>query len=273
MDSRTGKKIRMGRLFDRVSGNSIIVAYSHGVLLGPLPGMTGLEEMRRITEQLHYADGIMIAPGTVSKLEDSFVGRDRPSLVVHLDWTNFSRSIMPYEQGAQASLATVEQVAACGADAVMTYLLIGNDDPQLEREEIARNAMLARDCERWGIALMIEPRHSQERRRPETRTDPAIMQMYCRISAEIGADIVKCIWSGSVETMRSIVETCPAPVLVAGGARKERVEDAVALARQAIEAGCRGLVFGRNIYQADDPAAVLDALREVVHRQIATRQR
>ncbi len=265
MDSRTGKNIRLGRLFDRASGNSIIVAYSHGVLLGPLPGMSTLNEMRRVAGQVSRADGLMVAPGLVGKLEEAFVGRDRPSLVIHLDWTNFSRSILPYELGAQASLATIEEVAAAGADAVMTYLLLGNDDPQLEREEIARNARLARECERYGIALMIEPRHSQERRHPETKLDPAIMRLYCRISAEIGADIVKCIWSGSLETMSSIVETCPVPVLMAGGAKKETVAEAVELAGQAIEAGCRGLVFGRNIYQADDPTSALAALREVVH--------
>jgi len=265
MDTRTGKKIRLGRLFDQTSGHSIIVAYSHGVLLGPLPGLATLEEMRRVTSQLRQAEGLMIAPGLVGKLEDAFLGRDRPSLVVHFDWSNFSRSILPYEQGAQASLATVEEVAAAGADAIMTYLLLGNDDPQLERAEIARNARLARACERCGIALMIEPRHSQERRRPETKLDPAIMRLYCRISAEIGADIVKCIWSGSVETMREIVETSPAPVLMAGGAKQERLAAAVRLAEQAIQAGCQGLVFGRNVYQAADPVAALAALRAVVH--------
>src|SRR4051794_27583413 len=74
MDSRTGKQIRLGRIFDPSSGNSIIIAYSHGVLLGPLPGMTGLEEMRRMAGQLRQANGIMIAPGLVGKLEGTFVG-------------------------------------------------------------------------------------------------------------------------------------------------------------------------------------------------------
>jgi DhnA family fructose-bisphosphate aldolase class Ia len=265
VDTRTGKKIRLGRLINPVSNRGIIIAYSHGVLLGPQPGMLTVNEMRQTAHELRNADGIMIAPGLIHHLEDCFVGRDRPSLVVHLDWTNFSRSILPYEQGAQASLAEIEDVAACGADAVMTYLLLGNDDPQLERLEIERNARIARACERLGIALIIEPRHSQERRKPELKLDPSIMQLYCRISGEIGADIVKCIWSGSIDTMRPIADTCPAPVFVAGGAKKDRVQDAIDLAKDAIEAGCQGLVFGRNIYQASDPAAVLDALRDVVH--------
>jgi DhnA family fructose-bisphosphate aldolase class Ia len=265
VDARTGKKIRLGRLIHPESGRGIIIAYSHGVLVGPLPGMESVSEMKRTAEQLRRADGIMIAPGLIEKLEDCFIGRDRPSLVVHLDWSNFSRSILPYDQGAQASLAEIEEVAAAGADAVMTYLLLGNDDPQLERLEIERNARTARACERLGIALIIEPRYSQERRKPEAKFDPRIMQLYCRISGEIGADIVKCIWGGSIESMRAVAETCPAPVFVAGGVKKDRVEDAITQAEAAMAAGCRGLVFGRNVYQADDPAAVLDALRAVVH--------
>src|SRR4051794_12702249 len=117
----------MGRIFNQTSGKAIIVAYSHGVLLGPMPGLTGLEEMQKISQQLRTADGLMVAPGLVSKLEDAFVGRDRPSLVVHLDWSNFSRSILPYDLGAQVSMATIEEAMTTGADAVMTYLMIGHD--------------------------------------------------------------------------------------------------------------------------------------------------
>ena len=102
MDARTGKRIRLGRIFDSESGNAIVVAYSHGVLLGPLPGMHSAHEMLRIAHALRKADGIMVAPGLVRPLEDAFVGRDRPSLVIHLDWSSFSRRILPYEQGAQS---------------------------------------------------------------------------------------------------------------------------------------------------------------------------
>jgi fructose-bisphosphate aldolase, class I len=263
VDARTGKRIRLGHLFGP-DGTAIIIAYSHGLLLGPLPGMATRDEMLSMAESLCEADGIMLAPGMVASLESAFIGQGRPGLVVHLDWSNFSRSILPYEQGAQASVATIEEVAASGADAVMTYLLLGNDDPDVEAREVARNAAVARACERAGIVHMIEPRHCLERRRPESKTDPEIMRLYCRMAAEIGADIVKCIWSGSIESMRSIVDGCPVPVLMAGGAKRVTAREAVDLARDAATAGCRGLVFGRNVYQADDPPGVLRSLRQAL---------
>lgn len=263
MDTRTGKKIRLGRLFG-AHGRSLIVAYSHGVLMGPLPGMATGEEMERFVAAMAEADGLMIAPGLVTRLESAFIGRRAPALVIHLDWQNFSRRTLPYREGLCAQLAEIEQVVAAGADAVMTYLFVGHEDSHDEREEIARNARLARDCERWGLPLMIEPRSAREKEHPEDKSDPAIMAMYCRISAEIGADLVKCVDPGDTGALAQIIDGCPAPVLIAGGARKERLEDGVDAATRAMRAGAAGLVFGRNIYQADDPAAALAAFRRVV---------
>ncbi len=92
MDSRTGKRIRMGRLFNQQSRRGLIVAYSHGILMGPRPGMKSLEEMRQVTSALKNADGLMVTPGMLPALEAAFIGRDRPALILHLDYQNFSRS-------------------------------------------------------------------------------------------------------------------------------------------------------------------------------------
>lgn len=265
MDSRTGKLLRLGRLLDPATQRGIIVAYSHGVLLGPQPGLRTLDEMKEVLSQCARANGFMIAPGLVSRMEQGFIGRDKPSLVVHLDWTNFSRKTLPTEQGAQSALATIADVAAAGADAVMTYLLLGFGDPEREAREIERNAALARECDRLGLVLMVEPRYAQEREHPGLKTDPAVMQLYCRVAAEIGADLVKCVWPGSVKAMADITESCPAPVLVAGGARDDTHPDACfTLAQAAVDSGCAGLVFGRSIYQSEDPADTLSRLTEIV---------
>lgn len=265
MDPRTGKKIRLGRLFDQKSHKALIVAYSHGVLMGPRPGMKSLEEMKRVSLSLSRTNGLMVAPGLVTPLEEAFIGRERPSLIVHLDYQSFSRAIMPYDEGATVEIAQIEDVVAAGADGVMTYLYLGYEDPEREKMEVARNARLARACERWGIILMIEPRSARERRNPTDKTDPQILGLYCRVSAEIGADLVKCIHPGNEEALRSVIEGCPAPVLVAGGSRAEKSEQAYARAESAMRAGAAGLVYGRNIYEASDPAAELERYLQIAH--------
>jgi class I fructose-bisphosphate aldolase len=265
MDARTGKKIRLGRLFDQTSHHTLIVAYSHGVLMGPQPGMQSLDEMRRVSLALHRANGLMISPGLVTQLEDSFIGHERPSLIVHLDYQSYSRDIMPYAEGATVDMARIEEVVAAGADGVMTYLYMGYEDPEREKMEIARNARIARACERWGVILMIEPRSAREGRNPADKTDPKILGLYCRVSAEIGADLVKCIHPGTEEALRNVIEGCPATVLVAGGSRAETPERAYARAESAMRAGAAGLVYGRNIYESADPAAELERYLQIVH--------
>jgi class I fructose-bisphosphate aldolase len=265
MDARTGKKIRLGRLFDQESHKALIVAYSHGVLMGPRPGMKSLPEMSRISLELGRADGLMVAPGLVTPLEQAFVGRDRPSLIVHLDYQSFSRDVLPYGEGATVEMAQIEDVIAAGADGVMTYLYLGFEDPEREKLEISRNARIARSCERWGVVLMIEPRSAREARNPVDKSDPRVLGLYCRVAAEIGADLVKCIHPGDEHALREVIEGCTAPVLVAGGARAEKPELAYARAGSAMRAGAAGLVYGRNIYEAADPAGELGQFLKIVH--------
>lgn len=267
MDSRTGKKIRMGRLFNQCSGKSIVVAYSHGLLMGPRPGMLTLDEMQRTAHAVRKADGLLISPGMVRNLEDAFIGRDRPSLLVHMDYESFDRSALPYTEGSTVDLAAIEDVVAAGADGIMTYLFIGYSDPEREKMEIARNARLARACERWGVLLMIEPRSARQAQHPEDNSDPAVMSTYCRIAAELGADLVKSIHPGTTEDLARIVTTCPAPVLVAGGPRQSDPEEAYGKAQSAMDAGAAGLVFGRHIYEAPDPATEMARFWRIVHRE------
>lgn len=265
MLSSTGKNIRMGRILNPDTGRGLVIAYSHSLILGPQPGLEKRDDIIHTIDSCRGANAIMIPPGMVDHFSEGFIGPDRPSLVVHLDWTNFSRKVLPLDVGAQTAVASIEEVAAAGADAVMTYLLVGYDDAQRDAEEVARNAAIARACDRLGIALIIEPRYAQERSYPERKTDAAIMQYYCRVSADLGADIVKCIWPGSTDAMAEIVDRCYAPILVAGGARDDSNPEGIFdLATDAVASGARGLIVGRTVYQSPDPAAAVNKLRGIL---------
>ncbi|MDP7494814.1 MAG: hypothetical protein QGI77_00195, partial [Roseibacillus sp.] len=125
MDSRTGKKIRLGRIFDEKSGNALVVAYSHGVIMGPLSGMRSLKEMKEVTLAMAEVDALMVAPGMITSLEEAFIGKSRPALFVHFDYQSYVRKVLPYPVGATVELGSVENALAAGADAIMSYLYIG----------------------------------------------------------------------------------------------------------------------------------------------------
>jgi class I fructose-bisphosphate aldolase len=257
----------MGQLVDQRSGRSIVVAASHGVLRGPHAGLPTPDSIAAAFAQLGDADGIMVAPGMVADVEQHFVGRGRPGLVIEVDWKNTGRSVYnaPGANVVSASLATIEECAQAGAAGVMTFLYIGHDDVRLERDEIARNARLARECDRLGLACIIEPRAAQEQNDRAYANSAEVMQFYCRVAAEIGADLVKCVWPGQSEAFAAVTETCTAPVLLAGGPASDDDEGTFTLAHDAISAGAAGLMFGRRIYNGGRAGAVLAGLRAIVH--------
>ena len=56
----------------------------------------------------------------------------------------------------------------------------------------------------------------------------------------------------------------PVPVLALGAKKLAKESDALKLAAVSVEAGARGIVFGRNVIQSKAPDRLLDALKEVV---------
>jgi DhnA family fructose-bisphosphate aldolase class Ia len=125
---------------------------------------------------------------------------------------------------------------------------------------VAEAASEARDA---GIPLIVEA--TLWGSRVEDRKDPDLLAYICRMAAELGADAVKTEYTGDPATMAEVVEGCPIPILTLGGAKSGSESAVVEAARGAIEGGAKGIVFGRNVWMADDPARMSKALREVVH--------
>ncbi len=269
MDARTGKQVRLGRLVRPETGRSVVVAASHGVQGGPSSGLRTTKEIRSVFARLRRADGVMVSPGMLGLVTDTFVGRDRPALLLHLDWKSYGRSVYTpgkdgRGEGVLASLADLEAVAAAGVDAVMTYLYLGQRDTALERAEVERNAATARACERLGLGLIIEPRSALEGTDPDALS-AKVVSLYCRIAADIGADLIKVLWPGSTEALAAVTETCFAPVLLAGGPGGDDLADTLRLAHDAMSAGAAGVMFGRRVFSSPDPDVTLASLAGVVH--------
>ena len=62
-----------------------------------------------------------------------------------------------------------------------------------------------------------------------------------------------------------VVAACPVPIVIAGG-KKLPESEALELAYKAVQSGARGVDMGRNIFQAENPAAMIQAVRAVVHK-------
>jgi DhnA family fructose-bisphosphate aldolase class Ia len=147
----------------------------------------------------------------------------------------------------------------------MTYLFVGLDDPAAEAAQVDLNARVSRACEEYGLVRILEPM-ARGRRVGGDMFRPEYIAVHARMAAELGADIVKTDYSGDGASYRAVVDGCPVPIFIAGGPRTATTREALSMVSEARAVGVRGLMFGRNIVQADDPRKMTAAMASIVYR-------
>jgi len=96
------------------------------------------------------------------------------------------------------------------------------------------------------------------------KRDARYFGLATRIAAELGAHYVKSYFVE--EGFERVCAGCPVPIVIAGGKKLPEL-DALTMAYKAIDQGAAGVDMGRNIFQSDDPVAMIQAVGAVVHRK------
>ena len=258
--SDCGKKIRLNRVLGGSKHRALVVAFDHALVLGPIPGTEDpLGKIRQFAQA--NVDALLLNLGLIRQFANSKIFGPLPSLIARLDWTTVWSAFEENGNGALYSslVAHPEQALRHGADAVLTYLVVGTGDTEFEMKEITRNAEIARECEQVGIPLIVEAlARGKDVQHPG---DPKWLNLHTRMAAELGADAVKTDYSGDPASMRSVVEKCPIPILVLGGSRQASDKHALDVVREVAAAGAAGVFFGRNVFQADNMSRFLEQAR------------
>jgi putative autoinducer-2 (AI-2) aldolase len=95
--------------------------------------------------------------------------------------------------------------------------------------------------------------------------DAKYLRLATRICAELGASYIKTYYVS--EGFETITASCPVPIVIAGGKKIPKLE-ALRMAYQAVQQGAAGVDMGRNIFQSEDPLAMIRAVRKVVHEDM-----
>ena len=248
-----GKKIRLNNVLNPETGKTIIVPMDHGVSSGPIDGLVNIKEaVQRVAKG--GADAVVIHKGNVRLVFGE--GRKNIGLIVHIsastDWSP--------RKNDKVLVGAVEEALKLGADMVSIHVNMGAEG---EREMLRDFGMVSRACEEWQIPLlaMVYGRGPKI----ENQYDPKVVAHCARLGAELGADIVKVPYTGDPETFAKVVEGAGIPVVIAGGPKMKSAEDVLRMVEGAIKAGGAGLSIGRNVFQAEDPAKMVAAMRAIVH--------
>lgn len=246
-------------------GRAVVVAADHGFMLGSIKGVVNLEDtLKSVIDG--SPDAVLLSPGQATRLSRLFHGRKSPALLIRADWTNAFRDktyTLPARSVKRVAVVSARDAVALGASGIVTYYFIGYGDEKAEARNLELMAMFARECDKIGLPFIVETIPIGERVTGTNFVDLVAASM--RMVAETGADIIKTQYTGDVESFRKAVKAAGVPVLVLGGPKAGTVKDALEVIVEALEAGASGVVYGRQVIQADDPSEVISSIRAIVH--------
>jgi fructose-bisphosphate aldolase/2-amino-3,7-dideoxy-D-threo-hept-6-ulosonate synthase len=244
-----GKNRRLKRIFPE-SNRTVIVPMDHGVSIGPVKGIENMQET--ITRLLKGgADAFVLHKGIAKRVDVGNAG-----LIVHLSAvSNLTPNCLNKIQ-----VCTVQEAIRLGADAVSVHVNVGAQDECNMLNILGR---VADECDQYGMLLlaMMYPRGPKI----QNEHDATAVAHAARLGAELGADIIKTNYSGNVETFKQVVESCPVPVIIAGGPKTETNQQVLQMVHDSMKAGAAGLSIGRNVFQHKNQTLIVKALVAIVH--------
>ena len=240
-----GMKHRLSQIFNPKTGRTVMLAFDHGYFQGPT---TGLERIDLTIQPLvEYADVLMATRGS---LRASISPATQKPVVLRASGGN---SILG-ELSNETVAVDIEDALRMNASAMAAQIYIG---AEFEHQSIKNIIKLIDTGTRYGMPTLAVTGVGKDMAR-----DARYFGLSTRIAAELGAQYVKTYY---VEKgFERVVAGCPVPIVIAGGKKLPELE-ALDMAYKSIDAGALGVDMGRNIFQAEDPVAMIQAVAKIVH--------
>ena len=249
-----GKSIRLERIMDRNTGNCVIVPMDHGISIGPTEGLIN---MKKAVDDVANggATAVLMHKGLI-RYSHRTSGNDI-GLILHLS----ASTDLGVTSNSKVLVATVEEALKIGADAVSVHI---NGGAETEPEMLSDLGKISNDCNEWGMPLLVMayPRGPKI----ENSYDPHAVAHAARVAAELGADIVKCSYTGDIDSFKEVVKGTLAPVVIAGGPKMNSDDDILRMVYDSIQAGGHGVSIGRNVFQHRNVEAMTRAISDIVLR-------
>ncbi|KAJ9433089.1 Fructose-bisphosphate aldolase class Ia, DhnA family [Candidatus Pantoea symbiotica] len=260
-------KVRIQRLFQH--GKCLDVAIDHGIANEP-DFLIGLENIAGVMDNLIAAqpDAIQVNYGQADLLQ-RVAGR-KPALVMRTDVGNAYNAARHREMWAVLHNPDEPILAALQMDAaaVVVNLYLIPDEPGIFRMCVENIGRLRQACDRYAMPLMIEPlvmAPAGQGAAYGSLGDVEKIVPLVRLARELGADIIKADPTENVEDFHRVVEAARCPTLVRGGGKGE-LAGVLTKSAALMAQGASGMVYGRNVYQHDNPSRVVKALMAIIHQ-------
>ncbi len=241
-----GMANRMSQLIQS-DGRCLFLPVDHGYFQGPT---RKLENPRKTLEPIvEYADAIFITRGVLRSSVDP--DKSKPIILRVSGGT----SMVGKDLANEGITTSMEEAIRLNVAAVGISIFVGSE---YEKDSLLNLAKLVDEGEKYGIPVMAVTAVGKELKKRDAR----YLALCSRIAAELGARVVKTYWC---ENFDKVTGGCPVPVVMAGGPQVDTELEVFEFVHDGIQKGAVGVNLGRNVWQNERPAAMIKALRAIIH--------
>ncbi len=242
-----GKTIRLRRLFPDPGRRLFSVPLDHAVTMGPIDG---LEQLAPLAEELQDAgaDLLIVTKGAVREVAP--VPAPTTLLGIHV---SASTSLGPGAEPEGLGRRRAAEAVGLGADLLSVQVNFGVPE---EPEMLTDLGVAADQCRQLGLPLLCMAYVKKE-----SGGTADELRHAARAAADLGADIVKTSYPGSLEEFTRLCRTTPVPVLIGGGVRVEPESEFLRLVEESGQG--RG---SRNMHRSEPLPAPSRRVARPAHR-------
>jgi putative autoinducer-2 (AI-2) aldolase len=248
-----GMKNRLAQVI-KSDGHCFFLAMDHGYFLGPTSKLEKPGQM--VAPLLPYVDALFVTRGVLRSAIDP---QNTKPIILRVSG---GTSVIGEDLANEGVTTSVEEMVRLNVSAVGLSIFVGS---QYEHQTLMNLARLVNECEAYGIPVMAVTAVGKELEKRDAR----YLALACRIAAELGARVVKTYWC---ENFEKVAESCPVPVVMAGGPKCETQLEVLEFVYDGMQRGAIGVNLGRNVWQDDHPVAMARALQAVIHEQATPQQ-
>jgi DhnA family fructose-bisphosphate aldolase class Ia len=235
-------------------GRAVMLAIDHGYFLGPISGLEKPGET--VKELLPYTDSLYLTRGTLAA---SIPDNTEKPMVLRISG---GPTVVGKDLANETIVTSIKEAIRHNVVGVGVSVFVGSE---YETQTITNLAHAVTDAHDFGLPVLGITAVGKELEKRDAR----FLALASRVTAEMGADIVKTYYCDDFEKVTS---KCPVPIVIAGGPKFDTIREALEITYNAMEQGAAGVDMGRNIWQSSHPTAMIKAIHSIVKQNYSVNE-
>lgn len=257
----SGIELRVKKLFGNKK-NLVISALDHVMEYGDQPG---IENAAEAIKRCAGTDALLLPRFMLKRHAELLAKANSPMPVVRINWTSGFYYPLDYRGGHTEIATSVEEAVEAGGEMIICSLFLENKDEEMEARNVALFSEVVRQKEILGIPLIGECYVVEHNDLSDDEVHNKVKRV-TRVMEELGADLIKCFITNKFQ---EVVDNLSIPAFTIGAEKLKTDLDVLKKADSSVKQGARGIIFGRNIFMAKDPAGIIKALNGVMNKKMS----